>query len=1271
MDFFQVCTKEVKDGVDIFPDFTVGRSKDLMIRGRSFYAIWDEEKGLWSTDEYDVQRIVDAALQQKASELRAAGTRCNVKYLQSFGSNGWNQFRRFIGNVSDNAHQLDETLTFSNTEVQKSDYVSRRLSYPIAPGDYSAWEELVGTLYSPEERAKIEWAIGAVLSGDSKKIQKFLVFYGPGGTGKSTVLNIVAKLFEGYTTSFEAKALVGSNNSFSTEVFRGNPLVAIQHDGDLSKIEDNSKLNSIISHEDMTMNEKYKPSYTARINAFLFMGTNRPVRISDAKSGIIRRLIDVQPTGEKIAPNHYHTLMARIEFELGAIAHHCLEVYRAMGKNYYNNYRPLEMMLQTDVFFNFVEAYFDVFKAQDGVSLKQAYALYKEYCNETGVEFVLPQYKVREELRNYFADFHDRYVVDGVQVRSYYLGFTAQPFKTPIAQDGAIFSLVLDEGTSLFDLEYAHMPAQEANEAGSPRSTWSMVKTTLAEIDTSQVHFVKVPENHIVIDFDLKDEDGNKSLERNLAAASEWPATYAELSKSGAGVHLHYLWDGDPSELARSYSPEIEIKVYSGNASLRRRLSKCNNVPISTLSSGLPFKEKRVLPTSTMQSERGLRELIARNLKKEIHPGTKPSIDFIDKVLNDAYDSGMAYDVTDLRAKIVAFANNSTHQPLLCLKVVQKMKFKSDEQVPQVAEVKDDRLVFFDIEVYPNLFVVCWKYQGSPDITKMINPTPQEIEALFGLKLVGFNNRRYDNHILWARYMGYDNEQLYKLSLRIIEGSTGALFGEAYGLSYTDIYDFSSKKQSLKKFEIDLGILHMELDIPWDQPVPKERWQDVVDYCCNDVRASEATFVSRQQDFIARQILAELSGLTVNDTTQKHTARIIFGDDRNPQRSFVYRDLSEEFPGYVYDRGISTYLGEQVGEGGYVYAEPGMYQNVAYLDVASMHPTSIEVLNAFGTEYTRKFAELKTARLAIKHKDFARARTLLDGKLRKFLDDTDGSEALAYALKIVINIVYGLTSAKFDNPFRDPRNKDNIVAKRGALFMIDLKKAVQERGFTVCHIKTDSIKIPDATPEIIDFVIKFGEKYGYTFEHEGTYDKFCLVNDAVYIARTDECLAPKWVVVDESRDEKEYVANVDGEELKIKWTAVGAQFQHPYVFKKLFTKQEITFQDLCEPKSVTQGAMYLYHGADKPMAISVNEMTFVGRTGLFVPVKEGAGGGILYRVKDGKHYAVTGTSGRFWMEVDVAKMIPMEDIDMSYFEDLADKAFQTIDYYGSFAEFVG
>lgn len=1256
LDFYTIGTRTIEKGprkgeLELYPDFKVGRSKDLMVRGRAFYAIWDEEVGLWSTDEYDIQRLVDAELEAEADRIEKEGNaRPSIKTLSSFGTNSWSQFRKYLQNISDNSHQLDEKMAFSDTPVKKSDYVSKRLSYSLQPGDYSAWDELVGTLYNVEERAKIEWAIGAIVSGDAKRIQKFLVLYGPAGTGKSTILNIVQDMFEGYTTTFEAKALGMSSGAFATEVFKNNPLVAIQHDGDLSRIEDNTRLNSIISHEEMTMNEKYKPSYTARVNAFLFMGTNQPVKISDAKSGIIRRLIDVHPTGVKLPSNHYNTLMQKIDFELGAIAHHCLEVYRKLGKNYYNSYRPLEMMLQTDVFFNFIEAHYDVFKEQDSTSLKQAYALYKEFCAETGIEKVLPQYKVREELRNYFDDFKERGEVNGQTVRSYYEGFSANKFKTPV-NDKLAFTLVLEEETSILDEILADQPAQLAYN-DIPKQKWKYVKTTLSDLNTTELHFVKVPENHIVIDFDLKGDDGEKSLERNLEAASSWPATYAELSKSGKGVHLHYNYTGPDVALLHSlYSEDIEVKVYSGDSSLRRKVIRSNNIPVADISSGLPLKEKKMLSEQTIKSEKGLRALIERNLNKEIHPGTKSSVDFIQKILDDAYSSGMTYDVTDMRPRILAFANNSSNQALMALKTVQKMKFASDANsdiVPDQPTVEilednaDGRIAFFDIEVYPNLLLICWKFAGKDtNIVNMLNPKPAEVEALFKLKLVGFNNRRYDNHILYAAFMGYSNEAIYALSQKIVDNDRSAQFGEAYNLSYADIYDFSSKKQGLKKFQIELGITHQEMEIPWDQPVPDNMVDKVIEYCNNDVYATEAVFEARKQDFVARQILADLSGLSVNQTTQKHTSQIIFGGDRNAQKQFVYTDLSETFPGYKFDLGKSSYKGEDPSEGGYVYAEPGMYSNVAVLDVASMHPSSIIALNLFGDEYTPKFKDLLDARIAIKHKDYDAARKMLDGKLAEHLENVADADALAYALKIVINIVYGLTSAKFDNAFRDVRNRDNIVAKRGALFMIDLKEFVQGKGFDVAHIKTDSIKIPDATPEIIKEVEEFGKKYGYDFEHETTYDKFCLVNDAVYIARTGD-----------------------------KWDAVGAQFQHPYVYKTLFTKEDISFDDLCETKSVKQGSIYLELDHNRPAALE-GEKQFIGRIGRFVPVKESTpGGGILWRVKDDKQYAVTGTKGYFWAEAYVAKALPKSSIDYTYFETLVEKARDTIEFYGPYTDLV-
>lgn len=1239
MDFYRIVSKEQKDGsLHIYPDWIVGRSEDLMTRNGSFYAVWDEERGLWSTDIYDVQRLVDDDL-RKYADKHLKGISHRILTLENNSTKLWDEFQRYIRNSGRNSCGLDEKLIFADDKVLKHDFATKKLPYSLKDGALDSWDTIVGTLYNEEERAKIEWAIGAVVSGESKYIQKFLVFYGPPASGKSTILNIIEKLFQGYTAVFDARELSANHNSFATSAFKANPLVAIQHDGDLSRIYDNTKLNSIVSHEIMTINEKYRAPFEARSNAFLFMGTNVPVKISDAKSGIIRRLIDVVPAGTTIEHDLYHQLMDHINTELGPIANHCLKRYRLMGRNYYSNYRPTEMMLQTDIFYNFVESCYDIFKAEDAVSLKRAWQLYKEYCNETGIDKMLPQYKIREELKNYFYVFEERARVDGVSIRSYYRGFKhlepSPPLsEIPIKPEGP-YEIIFTEGPSIFDEQYPNLPAQYANSNGTPAEQWKNVSTNLKDLDTSRLHFVKVPENHIVIDFDLADDDGKKSLELNIREAAKWPPTYAEVSKSGLGVHLHYIYNGNIRDVASRYDEGIEIKTLLGDSSLRRKLTQCNNVNITPLSGGLPKKEKPLLSNRSIKTEIGLRDLIGRNIRKEIHPGTKPSIDFIKKILDDAYETDMNYDVSDMRADILTFAARSTHHSEYCIKLVQKMKFISQHSMP-IIDVENSPVVFFDVEVYPNLLIICWKNQGSDTVVRMVNPEPKDIEPLFGMKLVGFNNRRYDNHILYARYIGYSLEEVYHVSQKIIQGKNdkNAFFGEAYNLSYADIYDFSSIKKSLKRFMIDLNIHHMELDIPWDKPVLEGMWSKVEEYCVNDVVGTEKAFEDRAQDFVARQILAELSGLSINHTTQMHTAKIIFGDDKTPQNSFVYTDLSVMFPGYEFNGMESHYRGELTGEGGYVYAEPGVYDQVALLDVASMHPTSIELLDLFGP-YTYKFSELKEARLAIKRKDYYEARALLDGKLEKFLVDDAHADDLSYALKIIINIVYGLTSARFPNPFRDNRNKDNIVAKRGALFMIDLKHAVQERGFTVAHIKTDSIKIPNATKEIIDFVIQFGADYGYHFEHENTYNWFCLINDAVYIAK--DCSD---------------------------WIAVGAQFQHPYVFKTLFSFEALEFNDFCETKQVTQGSMYL----DFSGSGDVEQMVHVGRTGSFVPVKNG---GTLWRVKDDKKYAVSGTKGYSWIDRDTAinrDKTGELHVDMDYFNDLKQKATDAI---GQFDEVYG
>lgn len=433
--------------------------------------------------------------------------------------------------------------------------------------------------------------------------------------------------------------------------------------------------------------------------------------------------------------------------------------------------------------------------------------------------------------------------------------------------------------------------------------------------------------------------------------------------------------------------------------------------------------------------------------------------------------------------------------------------------------------------------------------------------------------------------------------------------------------------------------------------------------------------------------------------------------------------ICNSFPGYecVWNpedkKFHNMYRGDDIGKGGWIYSEEGIWTDVALLDIQSMHPNSAVSMNVFG-EYTQRFKDILDARVAIKHGDYDKARQLFDGRLAPYLEDKSTAKDLSQALKISINSVYGLTSANFDNPFRDLRNKNNIVALKGALFMRTLQDEVKKRGFTVASIRTDSIKIPNATLEIIQFCSEFAAKYGYIFEHECTYSKLCLVNKSAYIAeyasieRCKELYGDEYVYKDDDtlKENKKHPKT---------WSATATQFQVPFVFKTLFSKEPIEFEDFCEVKEV-KTAIYLdmnegfpdvskyekecsalwkditdissIQDADREakrnrideleeLISNGHDYHFIGKVGNFCPIKPGCGGGILVReakAKDGskKYDSVTGTlrpdgTPYRWLEAEAVKALGKEaDIDKSYYIKLVDDAVEAISQYGDFERFV-
>lgn len=1376
LDFFHIEEIEKKSNreytLTIKPEFDVNlRTKDLMIRGGDFYAVYDETTGLWSRDEQTVIDVVDGALKDHRNNLERPEKydKITVKYMRRASSGSIDEWHKFVQRqMRDNFRPLDQKIMFSNSKPKRSDYASFVLPFPIEKGDISAYEESVNVWYDEENRQKAEWSFGAVLDGAAKRIQKFDVFYGPPKSGKSSLLDIFCNILtvnpdeqnesrkQTYVSTWNSKS-IGSGKDFATDSFKNGPLLSVQHDGDLSRIEDNALLNSIVSHEMIGVNPKYAKMFEARFNTFLMLGTNKPVKITDAKSGLLRRLIVIKPTGKRISRRRYDQLKEQIKFEYGAIAYHCLHVFKALGETYYDDYVPLEMMEETNNFFNFMEFFYDEFKEKDHVTQTDAWKKYNEYCEFAGC-YRMEWKSFGIELKNYFESYQDRARVNGVQVRRLYSGFKADRFVNENHVDNTDTGwCILSENESFFDKAYANWPAQyekDYGKGGQPEVSWAKCKTCLCNLDASKVHYVKPPDDVpiVMVDFDLRDENGEKSLELNLEAANKWPKTYAELSKSGGGIHLYYIYEGDLSKVSRVYAPGIEIKVFNGNSAIRRKLTLCNRESITTISTGLPLKgdDKKNVNWTGYKNEKHLHDHLVReitkNINKGVHGDTTSSVHMIKKLLDDAYNSGIPYNVTELFKPVRDFAENSNNQAIHCLECVAEMHFRSDieeDEIDRGDDSDDRKRIVLDTEIYPpdeksenpGLFLICWKELGSPsdEIHAMVNPSPEEVRELFNYDIIGFNCRDYDNHMLYARSLGMSNAELYNMSDRIINGhDQNAKYGQAYNLSKWDVYEYckaSGKNQGLKAWEIELGKSHMEMGIPWDEPAPLDRWDDIIKYCKNDVEATEAVFLATVGFRMAREfqvaLVKALHGddisVTTNDTANTLSKRAIFGMNKNPQKEFNYRNLAEPvgsdryeeylvkfgpdyhfrvwneeglpeyrdyipgevlpqgwsilpfFPGYTFDpkapkkSEMSTFHGDHGGEGGRNYSVRGIHVNVWDGDISSQYPTSIEQEVLFGPVYTKIYSDIKNARVAVKHKDFELAGSVLNGALKPYLSE-DRAGDLAQGMKIIINAVYGLTKAGFINEFRDPKNVDNIVAKRGNLFMLVLKEQVEKRGYHVVHIKTDSIKIANATPEIAEFVTKFGKEYGYSFETEGEFTKFALLNDSAYVAY----------------------------DKKNGWITKAAQFQEPYVKKTLFTKEKITFDDLCQTFNV-KSALYLDMNEDLPdvsgieaeyeklktdyqngkvrkgymnlydMERTMNEIVddiedghkyvFVGKVGRFCPIKDGCGGGKLYRIQDGKYYAAAGTSDYRWLEAEYVKEFGLEkNINTEYFTRLVDEA---------------
>lgn len=1412
--------------VTIEPDFRVDTDvTDILIQGGKFKAVYIPETGYWSRNQGDAWKQIDQMLYKFANEEHPEWGNASrvVKYIRNASSGMYKRWNDYVNNamLDSRGVKLDADVTYLNDIVTKDMYRSKNVGYSKQTGPHPCWDRFSNKFLNEPNKHKLEWSIGCMLSGDGKKVQKFVVIHGDPGTGKGSLLKVIKRLLGGddnvknpdvYWVAFDAGSLTTRGNAFPLEQFHGDPIAAFQEDGKLDKIEDNTRLNSLVSHEAMMVNEKNKSMYTNSFNAFLFIGTNSQVKITDAKSGILRRLIDIYPTGNTFEAEEYEDLLNGINFELGAIAQHCIDVYEA-DKHYYDKYRPMAMMLNTNHFYAFLDERYNEYIRLDGVTLGKVYEDYIRFVESYGLEFRMNKMKIKDELKNYYDKFVSHTTVNGEQRSNWYSGFLYNKFdRVPpkdILERDAEKEVAVDdrpepwlkfeeprEETQL-DIYYADCPATYARETQHgdwiPDRKWEFVKTTLSQIDPTKLHYVQTPLNLIVIDFDIKDAYGNKDPQKNLEAALKWPPTYAERSKSGAGIHLHYIYDGDPTQLSSIYDKDIEIKVYNGGSALRRIVTSVCNLAIAHISANLPLKEvkKKVIDKEIVETEKTLQAAVQAALDRKVNNVTNSTrclVDYINWVLEKAYDSGVQYDLSDMYDDCWEFAASSSHQAEYCIHKIEETHFKSEE-VSQLVELPPkstkglqetveevlDSLVVLDIEVKPDLLLVCYSPYRGKNVYHAINPSSADVRRMVEGDFAAFNGVRYDNVILYLRaYRETSIEECYQFSYKIIHYREPGP-REARDLSKFDIYDIldNENRMGLKKLEIKYHMKHLEMETNWDAPLSgPDELDKLIKYCDWDVIAAKEVISRNKGSLAARMMLTAFAAArctvaksTYNTPENTLTQRLIIGNDiyKNPQGSYYHRDFSKPvteidapmrawlvkdgrlgsldnfvawngeksilpfWPGYefkfiqkerngkVVTLPYSIYRDIEIGEGGLVLFFPGIYYNTICLDVNGEHPTSLRLEYGLGP-YTEPFAQLNDAKDYLKHKEFDKMADLMDGLFVPFLEDKTIIKPMRNAVKRACNAVYGQSCAHYENPLRDPNNKDNFVAKRGSLFMVDLYFAVLEKGFQVAHTKTDSIKIPNWTPELVDWVIDFGHYYGYNFEIEHKFEKFCLVNGSTYIAKLAEDDA-EWM---EARDD----AIARGLPEPTRWTATAAEFKEPFVFKTMFSGEPIDWYDYWQTKQVSDGTMYLdmnekdileimsspealeyiaYQNGRKKTVVPItaydftadpkavesylkwrkrkypelpeidipHNYQFIGGCGAFVPVRPGEGGGILWKKSvdsegNAKYDAVNGSKGYRWMEVEIVEEFGYQDkIDISYYRKLVDDAKDHINEVGN------
>ena len=400
-----------------------------------------------------------------------------------------------------------------------------------------------------------------------------------------------------------------------------------------------------------------------------------------------------------------------------------------------------------------------------------------------------------------------------------------------------------------------------------------------------------------------------------------------------------------------------------------------------------------------------------------------------------------------------------------------------------------ENLLFYDIEVYKYDAFVVFKDINKTTLRIFHNNFEELQNFIKGKILVGYNNYFYDDLILTKMIKGWTNYQLKEFNDRIISGVNTDKEVDVHINSIDCFQQIDVSKPGLKKIEGNMGKMILESNVSFDinRKLTEKELEEAIFYCSYDVDTTIDVYKLRENSYFkTKELLVEKLG---NDKAKKWNTTTISGNllttsgkinkwsslriDENllDKVDLEVKEMWLQLNVPAFELKTKTITKKEFGNdiqfgfGGLHGApsEPIKAKNVKLLDVTSMYPNIIILLNALGSA-TNKYIDILNRRIEIKHKD-------------KLESD---------ALKLILNSVYGNLNNQY-SVLNNPRAAYSVCIY-GQIALYELCKRLSNTC-KIININTDGVAFTTTSNEYIMIKEQWEKDFKLNLE-EDNFDLF-------------------------------------------------------------------------------------------------------------------------------------------------------------------------------------